>query len=250
MPHPRLRPRLNPEDSQRRPYGLLIAIAGLVIVLTVGGIALIYTANHDASVSSGQVANAQQKVQSAAELGSALAEICSNPTNPIYNPDIRALCPKASEVATQTVLVSTLITTDVPVPGPAGPAGPPGSTGPQGPPGPQGIQGSPGFSITGPPGESGAPGAPGAPGNDGGPGPQGVPGQAGQNGVAGAPGAAGADGAPGAAGAPGRGLTAITCADSGDWVITFTDGTQTTTPGCRAVVTTTQTTTVPTGVTP
>lgn len=100
-----------------------------------------------------------------------------------------------------------------------------------------------GNNCVGSTGATGAKGDPGAPGESikGDPGdPSTVPGQPGVNG---ANGSNGLDGTPGT---PGRGITGIECVDSAvtvpptpvtsDWVITYTDGTTSTTPGpCRVI---------------
>lgn len=97
--------------------------------------------------------------------------------------------------------------------GPAGVRGPQGRTGPPGEVGPSGADGAPGST-----GASGADGEPGATGPQGEPGPQGAP------------------GATGATGSTGRGIAKIECHTTGDWIITYTDGTATTVTGpCRAV---------------
>ena len=68
------------------------------------------------------------------------------------------------------------------------------------------------------------------------PGANGLPGEAGKNG---SPGSNGTDGAPGPAGAngvDGRGVSNVSCDPDGTWVIAYTDGTTSTTPGpCRVV---------------
>jgi hypothetical protein len=69
----------------------------------------------------------------------------------------------------------------------------------------------------GAPGQTGAAGAPGEDSTV--PGPQGPQGD---------PGPAGLQGAPGA---DGRGVTSVTCQDDGSWLITYTDGTTSTTQG-------------------
>lgn len=138
--------------------------------------------------------------------------------------------------------------------------GKPGARGEQGPPGPQGrqgIQGPPG--IQGPRGPIGVAGQSpqcliepnrcvgpkGAAGNQGvqGPqGPQGDTGATGETGPQGVPGVAGKDGADGkpgadgADGADGRGIKSVDCQANGDWLITYTDSTTSTTDGpCRFV---------------
>jgi len=68
-----------------------------------------------------------------------------------------------------------------------------------------------------------------------------VPGPAGRDGgdssvpgPQGPPGADGDPGSPGAPGAEGRGIATITCQDEGNWLITYTDSTTSTTEGpCR-----------------
>lgn len=105
-----------------------------------------------------------------------------------------------------------------------GPRGLPGITGPAGPRGTRGLPGTPGAT-----GEAGEPGSTGTTGQTGEPGPTGAQGE---------PGPAGKDGADGAPGRDGRGITAITCDTTGDWTITYTDGTTTTVTGpCRIIAT-------------
>lgn len=103
--------------------------------------------------------------------------------------------------------------------GPAGPAGPAGADGEDGTAGANGGNGKDGLSgkdgLTGSAGADGAPGAPGAQG------PQGEP---------------GAQGGAGPAGMDGRGISSVTCAADGSWIINYTDGMSSTTPGpCRVV---------------
>ncbi|NHI16879.1 collagen-like protein [Microbacterium excoecariae] len=116
--------------------------------------------------------------------------------------------------------------------GPAGPAGPQGERGFRGFPGDDGEDGDDGE--TGSPGADGEAGAPGLPGLQGA---QGEPGETGPTGLTGATGATGSTGATGPAGAQGdrgpagpqgadgRGITALTCDDTGTWQVTYTDGT-------------------------
>jgi Collagen triple helix repeat (20 copies) len=131
------------------------------------------------------------------------------------------VCTRADAVADQP---------NVPVQGAQGPAGDDGKNGRDGLPGLPGVNGPTG--TTGPTGELGGNGQNGAAG------PAGADGSAGANGVDGTPGPAGANGTDG------RGITSIECVDSAatvpptpvtsDWVITYTDGTTSTTPGpCR-----------------
>ena len=133
----------------------------------------------------------------------------------------RDVCQRAEEVASQPATV---------MPGEPGPPGRDGGDGADGPQGPRGPQGEPGEQ--GPPGPASTiPGPQGRTGADstvpGPPGPQGPPGPAGAN---------GADGAPGEPGTPGRGITAVDCGSDGAWVITYSDGTTSTTGGpCRVL---------------
>lgn len=132
----------------------------------------------------------------------------------------RNVCARADAVADQP---------NVPVQGAQGPAGVDGKNGRDGLPGFPGVNGPTG--VVGPAGEPGGNGQNGAAGTDGSVGPNGV------DGAAGAPGPAGANGTDG------RGITLIGCVDSAttvpptsDWVITYTDGTTSTTPGpCRVI---------------
>lgn len=121
--------------------------------------------------------------------------------------------------------------------GSVGADGPPGPPGPQGIPGPRGANGLPGSSprclleptrcvgaqgVAGAAGKDGLNGKPGADGKDG------TNGLDGKDGAAGAAGKDGADGTPGAMGIqgnPGRGIQKTACVN-GQWVITYTDGTQ------------------------
>lgn len=115
--------------------------------------------------------------------------------------------------------------------GPVGPAGPPGAPGPVGPSGPPGPSGE---SIVGPGGPTGPAGLTGAPGA------AGEPGAAGADGVSivgpeGPVGPAGPAGADGANGIDGRGIWGLDCQADGSWLVTYSDGTTSTTPGpCRA----------------
>lgn len=119
--------------------------------------------------------------------------------------------------------------------GPAGPPGPAGPVGPDGGVGEPGLDGSPGA-----PGVDGQRGQDGNAGADGAAGPQGPPGEPGPAGPEGQPGSPGADGAtgpvgpPGATGEPGRSVTSLSCQPDGSWLVTYTDGGSSTTPGpCR-----------------
>lgn len=130
--------------------------------------------------------------------------------------------------------------------------GKPGSRGDRGEQGPQGIQGPPGIQGPRGPigiagqspaclleptrcvGPKGATGSAGADGKDGTQGPQGDTGATGPKGDQGVPGVDGKDGADGTDGKDGRGIKSVTCQDNGDWLITYTDDTTSTTPGCRA----------------
>jgi hypothetical protein len=104
--------------------------------------------------------------------------------------------------------------------GDAGPRGLPGIDGQQGPTGPAGPKGDMGV-----PGQTGPAGPAGSAGTDG---PAGPPGPAGADGAPGAP------GVPGAPGADGRGIALAECQTDGAWLITYTDGTTSTTSGpCR-----------------
>ncbi len=136
-----------------------------------------------------------------------------------------------------------------PLPGPQGergergPRGMPGEsvTGPPGPPGQDGVDGE---SIVGPPGPPGPPGEsitgpPGPAGEDGESivGPPGAAGPPGKDStVPGPPGPAGERGPAGPAGEDGRGIASVTCQESGTWLIEYTDGTTSSTPGpCAAL---------------
>jgi hypothetical protein len=134
-------------------------------------------------------------------------------------------------------------------PGDQGPRGVQGAMGPQGPAGPQGPQGPPGApGRTGPIGITGQ--SPqcllepsrcvGAAGPKGDPGPQGSQGEPGAPGETGPQGPAGPQGDPGATGptgAAGRGIADTDCQEDGTWLITYTDGTSSTSRGpCRIVV--------------
>lgn len=125
------------------------------------------------------------------------------------------------------------------LPGAAGRPGPTGSPGDPGEPGRDataspGVPGAAGKDATGAPGAAGTPGkdATGAPGKDGAAGADstvlGPPGPGGQPGP---------PGSPGPEGQSGRGVAAIECQGAGDasqWVITYTDGTTSTSAGpCR-----------------
>lgn len=129
------------------------------------------------------------------------------------------------------------------IPGATGAAGAQGSAGPQGPQGPQGPPGP--IGKTGPPPgcallTSGCMGATGPVGPQGPTGKQGPAGEDGKDGEDGAPGKNGADGATGATGPQGaqgpqgemgpqgnagRGIASTKCVN-GQWVVTYTDGTQ------------------------
>lgn len=74
----------------------------------------------------------------------------------------------------------------------------------------------------------GAAGQTGAAGNDG------VAGKDGTNGVDGSPGIPGAVGPQGPAGVDGRGISSVSCQPDGSWLVTYSDGTTSTTDGpCR-----------------
>ena len=118
--------------------------------------------------------------------------------------------------------------------GPQGPAGPPGAQGPRGPVGPVGKTGPPpGCALLstacvgpagprGPQGDKGDKGETGDRGDKGDPGPAGP---AGPQGPQGEQGERGVQGLMGAQGPPGRGIASTKCVN-GQWVVTYTDGTQ------------------------
>lgn len=100
-------------------------------------------------------------------------------------------------------------------PGPPGVGGVHGPTGAPGMPGPSGAPGAPGA-----PGQNGQTGGTGAQGDSGSTGAQGEPGPAGPQGPQGQPGVAGAQGVAGV------GVSSVTCNETtGEWVVTYTDGT-------------------------
>ena len=119
--------------------------------------------------------------------------------------------------------------------GKTGPAGPPWLPGEDGQPGPVGPAGLPGLDgvqgIQGLPGAAGPVGPQGERGEPGETGPQGVQGPAGPVGPAGPEGLAGPQGP---AGIEGRSVLSIICGQDGDWYITYSDSTTSSTPGpCR-----------------
>jgi hypothetical protein len=127
--------------------------------------------------------------------------------------------------------------------GPVGPQGPAGPAGPQGPPGATGKPGPPpgcallstaGVGVAGPQGPQGPQGPAGPAG------PQGVQGKDGATGPAGPAGPEGQQGLQGelgAQGARGVGISSSRCQEDGTWLITYSDGTQETSPGpCRITV--------------
>lgn len=112
--------------------------------------------------------------------------------------------------------------------GPQGPQGPAGPAGPRGPAGPVGPTGKPGP----PPGCAllstaciGAQGPAGPKGETGPKGEKGDTGARGETGPKGEKGDQGAQGEMGVQGAPGRGITSTKCVN-GQWVVTYSDGTQ------------------------
>ena len=121
--------------------------------------------------------------------------------------------------------------------GKPGEKGPPGSPGVQGP---IGVTGQSPQCLLEPSKCVGPKGATGSPGQDGSDGETGPAGQTGDTGATGAkgdqglPGRDGVNGVDGKDGADGRGIKSVTCQDGGDWLITYTDDTTSTTPGCRA----------------
>jgi hypothetical protein len=126
--------------------------------------------------------------------------------------------------------------------GPAGPQGPQGIQGPpgiQGPRGPTGLTGQSPVCLLLPSKCVGPKGAAGSDGETGPQGPQGDTGATGPQGPQGVPGVDGKDGADGKDGTDGkdgRGITSVTCQADGTWLITYTDGTTSTTDGpCRTV---------------
>lgn len=110
--------------------------------------------------------------------------------------------------------------------GEPGPRGLPGPVGPRGVPGQDGDDGEDGESVAGPPGES----IVGPPGESivGPPGPVGPPGVDGSD---------GSDGQNGRDGQDGRGIASILCTESGELVVTFTDGTTETVAACMPLET-------------
>jgi len=132
-----------------------------------------------------------------------------------------AICRRADAVAAVPVDPATVA------------AGERGSDGVDGRNGLDGLPGLPGAD-----GLAGTNGIDGLAGLDGTGGADGISGIDGLPGLNGANGAAGADGSAGLDGAPGRGLTSVVCTDSGDWLVTYSDATTSTTPGpCRIIPT-------------
>lgn len=125
-------------------------------------------------------------------------------------------------------------------PGPQGPAGPQGPPGAPGKAGPIGITGQSPQCLLEPSRCVGAVGPKGDPGEQGPQGPQGEPGAAGETGPEGPPGPQGDPGTTGPAGPkgePGRGIADTDCQEDGTWLITYTDGTTSTSRGpCRILV--------------
>jgi hypothetical protein len=175
----------------------------------------------------------QTRAESGVSLAEQVQERCASRGSLVVAD--RDLCKQADDVVQ-----------GIPVAGPAGPGGPPGPQGERGFTGAQGIQGRTGppgetgprgpIGATGEPGARGAAGEAGTAGDDGAPGTAGPQGETGQQGAQGPPGATGAKGDTGATGAQGRGIAKVECHSTGDWIITYTDGTAGTTPGpCRVV---------------
>jgi hypothetical protein len=131
------------------------------------------------------------------------------------------------------------------LPGAVGAVGPQGPQGPAGPPGPQGVMGKagppPGCALLST-GCVGAPGATGPQGPQGDRGPQGDTGPQGERGLQGEQGAQGTQGQMGPQGSKGVGTSSSQCANDdtpngSHWVITYSDGTQETSPGpCRVKI--------------
>lgn len=143
--------------------------------------------------------------------------------------DGRDLCQQADDVVD-----------GAPATGPAGTDGVDGRDGVDGSDGTDGLDGKDGRD--GKDGKSGLPGQDGADGTDGTDGANGAPatpvdgkdGTDGLDGTNGTDGKDGRDGTDGAPGAPGRGIAKVECHSTGDWIITYTDGTAGTADGpCR-----------------
>lgn len=143
---------------------------------------------------------AQNSSQQALSLAQQVAAACAARQ---IDTDLNQLCKNARQVEEE----------QQPLIGPQGPPGPIGLTGPQGPPG---LDGLPGIGIKGDKGDPGEPGKDGVDGKDGADGTNGVDGVNGTNGT---------DGAPGVDGKDGRGIESMTCGDTGEFVVHYTDGT-------------------------
>lgn len=142
--------------------------------------------------------------------------------------DGRDLCDQADEVVEDPTTVTP------PAPGKDGRDGVDGKDGIDGKNGKNGLDGKDGIN-----GKDGADGIP-MDGIDG------IDGTDGVDGTNGTDGKDGADGTNGTDGADGRGIAMIECHSTGDWIITYTDGTTTTVPGpCRVVTPTPQPTATP-----
>lgn len=225
------------------PRWLTFALQALILVSLIWTIYSISSSKREADDANTSANALADQVQAACADGS-------------VNIDGRDICTKANQVKKNT---------PDPEDGAQGPPGPRGLIGPIGPasnvPGPSGKPGRDGqdsdvpgpVGVPGPAGEPGensdvpgpagkpgqdsdVPGPVGKPGQDGAPGKAGKPGQDGKPGQAGAPGAKGDRGEPGKTGPtgpPGRGISDVSCQD-GDWLFTFTDGTNVVVNGpCR-----------------
>jgi type II secretory pathway pseudopilin PulG len=198
-------PRHAPNDAdldkadRREKWGPYIALGSIAVI----GLAAVLLWS---GINKSQQ-QAQNSSQQALSLAQQVAAACAAKQ---IDSDLSTLCKNAQAVQKE----------QAPIVGPPGPEGPIGLTGPQGPPGLDGLPGPPG--TTGTKGEKGDTGPAGPQGETG---PQGPQGPAGPEGPKGDTGIQGEMGPAGPAGPTGRGIESMTCGDTGEFVVHYTDGT-------------------------
>jgi hypothetical protein len=218
-----------------RGKGRRNAVNAVLIAIIVGMLAWNVWLRHEAEMA------AEAAADNAVSLAEQVRRACLDVDVIVSDQNV---CDRAQKVAEQPV---SPVPTMTPIPGPTGPAGPEGKPGAKGDKGDKGDPGEPGAN--GAKGEDGAPGESikGDKGDKGDPGGvrpyeellailNGVHAEycAANNGCRGADGARGETGATGAAGADGadgRGIASLECQEDATWLVTYTDGTTSTTGG-------------------
>lgn len=201
MPATRVRPGTVPARPSL-PVALVVlgclVVAAMVLSLGMQAVANARAERQVAGVARDAAAQRDALADDVDELRSQVQGLGQTPVAP---PAETTLEEVVEEDGAEALAPAPTATVRVPVPGPTGPAGAPG---------PAGADGLPGTADDGVDGRDGADGGPGTDG---------------------------ADGAPGAPGAEGRGVAGVECVGEGAesrWVVTYTDGTTSSSGGpCR-----------------